>query len=47
MARRLRLLARSLLTYEHWQPDFEGFSPEVLEEALGAMAYPESRTVYG
>ena len=46
MARRLRLVARSLLTYAHWHPRFEGFAPEVLEEALGAMAYPEAQTVY-
>ena len=43
---RHRLVARSLLTYEHWHPSFAGFAPAVVEECLGSMSFPEATAVY-
>ena len=41
--KRVRLIAQSLLTYEHWHPEFEGFAPARVRECAGAMAFPEAR----
>ena len=41
--KRVRLIAQSLLTYEHWHPEFEGFAPARVSECAGAMAFPEAR----
>jgi hypothetical protein len=46
MAKRVRLIAQSLLTYEHWHPSFAGISPDVVQECLGSMSFPEVNTVW-
>ena len=46
VARRVKLVARSLLTYKHWHPSFAGFAPAVVEECLGSMSFPEATAVY-
>ena len=43
---RHRLVACSLLTYEHWHPSFAGFAPAVVEECLGSMSFLEATAVY-
>ena len=39
LAQRVKLVAKSLLTYEHWHPSFDGFAPSVVEECLGSMSF--------
>jgi hypothetical protein len=37
MEQRVHVIARSLLTYEHWHPRFDRLSPAVVEESLFSM----------
>ena len=46
LAKRVRLIARSLLTYAHWHAGFAGLAPAVVEECLATMAYQEATTLY-
>ena len=46
LSKRVRLIARSLLTYAHWHAGFAGLAPEVVDECLATMAYQEATTVY-
>ena len=39
LAQRVKLVAKSLLTYEHWHPSFDGFAPSVVEECLSSMSF--------
>ena len=43
MAQRVKLIATSLLTYEHWHPKFAGLSTSIVESCLSTMAFPEVR----
>ena len=44
LTRRVRVIARALLTYEHWHPDFSGLAKGVVDSSLRSMAYSEVTT---
>lgn len=44
LARRIRIVAKGLLTYKHWHPSFNGLAADIVAASLESMTYPEVKT---